>query len=256
MADPIIDFDTDELPPAVVNQLANQTLIEGAVLLEWWRRQSRSYQQNLMDALRTSLENGESTQQATTRIFGGTIDGVRVPGVFQGNRRQAQTIVRTAINEITTRARMETLEDMPEVKAWQQISTLDNRTSDICIAYAGKVWEKTTLEPIGHNLPFNDGTPRHFNCRSDIIPVLASFEELGFDIGELPEGLRASMDGTVPGDITFDSWLRSKSKRFQDDLLGPGRADLWRTGKITLTQLVDMQGNPMTLEQLEALAGI
>jgi hypothetical protein len=33
-------------------------------------------------------------------------------------------------------------------------------------------------------------------------------------------------------------------------MLGKGRAELWRDGKITLQQLLDQRGNPLTLQQL------
>ena len=250
----IIDFETEALSPELSNQLANGITVEGAALLTWWRRQASQLQNQFMDQIRMSLEAGESVQQATTRIVGGTIAGTRVEGVMKTARRKAETLVRTAINEIVTQTRLNTLQDMDDVvKAIQQVSTLDNRTSDICIAYSGLVWDIVNLLPIGHDLPYNGGPPRHFNCRSTIVPVLKSFEEMGIDATEVPLATRASMDGEVPGDITFDQWLRNKPKSFQDDLLGPARAKLWRDGDITLTQLVDMRGNPLTLDQLEAL---
>ena len=46
-------------------------------------------------------------------------------------------------------------------------------------------------------------------------------------------------------------FLSKKSKTFQNKLLGRKRAELWRKGAITLTQLVDFRGFPLTLEQLE-----
>jgi len=64
------------------------------------------------------------------------------------------------------------------------------------------------------------------------------------------------MDGQVAEDITFAQFLQGKSNTFQNDLLGRGRAELWRAKKISLTQLVDMRGNPMTLGQLEEKLGI
>ena len=250
----IVQFETEELAPALTNTLANTLVLEGAAITAWWTRQSNQLQQDIMDQLRMSLEAGESTQQATTRIVGGTIDGVAVPGVMKTARRKAETIVRTAINEIVTQTRLNTLQDMDDVvKAIQQVSTLDSRTSDICIAYSGLVWDIQTLEPIGHTLQFNGGPPRHFNCRSSIVPVLKSFEEMGIDANEVPLATRESMDGAVPGDITFDKWLKSKGTAFQDQVLGPARAKLWRDGDISLTQLVDMRGNPLTLDQLELL---
>jgi hypothetical protein len=83
--------------------------------------------------------------------------------------------------------------------------------------------------------------------------VTKSFKELGIDADEIPPGTRASMDGQVPADISFDEFLTKKSDTFQNKLLGPTRAKLWRDNAITLTQLVDFRGFPLTLEQLERL---
>ena len=251
----VIEFNTEELPAFVTASIASGIVIEGATLLEWTRRNSRQTQQAVMDQVRLSLEAGESTIQATTRITGGVVAGVEVPGVMSTSRRNAEALVRTAMAEVVNKAALQSFQEMNDVvKAIQQISTLDSRTSDICIAYSGQVWDVNTLEPVDPStLPFNGGPPRHFNCRSRLVPVMKSLEELGIDGTEVPLAARASMDGQVPGDITFDGFLKRKSKTFQDNLLGPGRARLWRSGKITLSQLVDFRGNPLTLDQLEAL---
>ncbi len=249
----IVEFETEVLAPAVTAAIVTGAALSGATVTEWTRRQAKHTQNAFMDAIHQSLEAGESTYQATTRIKGGIINGVAVPGIMHTSRRQAETLVRTSIAEIVNAVSLASMRGMDVVKAIQQISTLDGRTSTTCIAYSGKVWDSETLEPIGHTLQFNSGTPRHFNCRSREVPVLKSFEELGIDATEIPLSTRASMDGELPGDITFDRFLKGKSKAFQDDLLGTGRARLWRKGKITLTQLVDFRGNPLTLDQLEAL---
>lgn len=256
MADVLVEFNDDELPAEMTNVIAGGLVLEGATLSAHWQRQGRKFHQDFMDQIRISLENGESTQQATTRIVGGTIDGIAVPGIIEATRRNAETLVRTAINEVVNQVRINTFQDMEDVvKAIQQISTLDSRTSHICIAYSGLVWDIVDFAPIGHSLPFNGGPPRHFNCRSSLVPVLRSFEELGIDATEVPLETRASMDGEVPGDITFDQWLKGKSQTFQNDLLGPTRASLWKNNEISLTQLVDMRGRPMTLDQLEEVVG-
>ncbi len=94
------------------------------------------------------------------------------------------------------------------------------------------------------------------NCRSSLNPVLRSLRELGIAGDEVSPTTRASMDGQVPQEITFNQFLRGKSRTFQNEMLGAGKARLWRGNRISLTQLVDMRGNPMTLGQLEEKLGI
>ena len=177
--------------------------------------------------------------------------------VFPRHRAQANALVATSVNAVSNRARTETFKENDDViKGQQQVSTLDNKTSDICISYSGMAWdlEGEPLPDTNTTLPFNGGPPRHFNCRSSLVPVLKSFEELGLPPQNFPEGTRASIDGQVPADITFNEFLRGKSKTFQDRLLGKRRAGLWRSNRINLRDLVDQTGRPLTVDELLALS--
>jgi hypothetical protein len=87
------------------------------------------------------------------------------------------------------------------------------------------------------------------------VPITKTFKQLGIDAPEPKEGTRASEDGQVPAKWTFDDFLGTMSKEEQDEMLGEGRADLWRKGKIMLPQLMDMKGNPLSLAQLERKYG-
>lgn len=257
---PVVRFNGKKLDPATIRALVSGTLVNGSKPSVWWNRQSIDFRNSFMDTIRTSMSNGESLTQGIARIVGGTVDGVQVPGVMKTTRGRAGALVATAQNAVANEAALRTFQENNDViKQVTQVSTLDNRTSDICIAYSGQTWDVNTLQPVkslGSTLPFNGGPPRHFNCRSRLRPVTKSFRELGVDADEIPAGTRASMDGQVPADITFNQFLKKKSTTFQDNLLGPKRAQLWRDDKITLTQLVDMRGNPMSLAQLEARIGI
>jgi hypothetical protein len=219
MTKPVVRFKGNKLDPASVNALVADTLIQGATLGQWWRGQARGFQQAFMREIRTAMANGESLTQATVRVVGGTVDGVTVPGIMKTTKRKAAALVSTAINSVSNRAALESFQ----------------ANSDV----------------INSELPFNGGPPRHFNCRSRLSPVTKSFRELGLDKDEIPPGTRASLDGQVPADITFDTWLKTKSTTFQNKLLGTKRAELWRKDAITLTQLVDFRGFPLALEQLE-----
>jgi hypothetical protein len=162
-------------------------------------------------------------------------------------------ITRTAVQTVAKDARLASLEANADIiKAVQWVSTLDSRTSDICIVRSGKTWEFPSFKPIDHKIPWNGGPPAHWNCRSTFIPITKSFEELtgGAIKDRVEPATRASMDGYVAADLTFDAFLRSKPPEFADEMLGKGRAELWRSGKITLNQLLDQRGNPLTLAEL------
>jgi len=257
-----IGFKGTKLDPATIKALVSGTLVNGSRPSVWWARQSQSFRDLFMDTMRTSMRNGESLTQAATRVFGGTVDGVTTPGIMKATKAQASALAATSISAVTNEAALASFQANSDViKAFVQLSTLDNKTSDICVAYSGQMWDINTLQSIpfppgAPTLPFNGGPPRHFNCRSRLRPVTKSFKELGLDIEEFPVSTRASMDGQVPADISFSDFLKSKPTSFADKLLGPKRANLWRNGDINLTQLVDFRGNPMTLAQLEQRLGI
>lgn len=86
-----------------------------------------------------------------------------------------------------------------------------------------------------------------------MIPVLKTWRELGINMDELSDNTRASMEGQVT-DKTFDDWLKRKTETdptFADRTLGKGRAELWKSGKITMDQMIS-GGKPLSLNDLKA----
>lgn len=55
--------------------------------------------------------------------------------------------------------------------------------------------------------------------------------------------------GHVPARTTYGEWLQKQPKTFQDDVLGPGKAQLFRNG-MGLDKFVDRDGGELTLAQL------
>lgn len=244
-----VEISLDDIDAGQINAAVDTTLLEGAKTSQWWRQQQRSLVTSVTRTVRNGIASGQTSAQIAAQL--------RLTA-FKGTVANSQAVVSTAVNAVSNKARVASFEENDDViKGMQQVSTLDNRTSDVCIAFAGMSWdlEGNPLPDTGTTLPFNGGPPRHFNCRSTLIPVLKSFEELGIANQQaIPSGTRASMDGQVPADISFNTFLKGKTVSFQDKLLGPARAKLWRNGKITLNQLVDMRGNPLSVEDLRILA--
>ena len=237
------------LPGAsVIDRIANTSLVQGATMRQWFTKIQQQIAFDIERTIKTGVSLGDTNAQIARAIVG---DGMRGPGAFPRGRRDAMAVTRTAVQTIANDARLATFEANTDiVKGVQWISTLDSRTSDICIARSGLVWTLPGYKPKGHNIEWQGPPPAHWACRSTIIPITKTFRELGLDIDEVPPSTRASMDGQVAADLTFGDWLKGKPVEFADEMLGKGRAQLWRDGKITLQDLLNAQGQPLTLKEL------
>lgn len=268
IADRVLNFDE-------LKKLTDDTLIHGAKSAEWWDRQGDDLQKRFSDQMRQGVLRGETLDQLTARVRGSQAKAF-TDGVMPATKRQAEALVRTSVQAVANATRDEFYRANSDiVNAIQWVSTLDSRTTHICMALSGKLWTTETHNPVGHSLPY-PGPTAHWNCRSTQVAVIKSWEELvkgqdeaelddefkkqlraqGFDeaaIAQIKRNTRASMDGQVAKDLTFDAWLKSKPPEFQDRMLGKGKGRLFRDGKITLTDLVDQRLRPLTIDDLESL---
>jgi hypothetical protein len=167
-----------------------------------------------------------------------------------------RTMTRTLVMGLANEARDAVyLENDDIIQGWIQVSTLDSKTSRTCAARDNLAWNKE-LEPVGHDQIFRR-PPLHPNCRSIMQAWLYSADDLPADKREkIPRGSRASMDGQVPASRDFETFLRGKSEDWRREWLGEKRYQLWQEGKIKhLLDIVDPDGNPLTLAELDALFG-
>ena len=262
----------------VLDKLATDSLIEGAPSAEWWKQQSVNLRNRFTRAIRTGVAQGESTPDIVSRIIGTgrprrqtvTVDGVkrvitrRNGGIMNATRQEAETLVRTSVQVVANDTRdsmMQANQDV--VKGRQAVVTLDSRTTDICLARAGGAWdmEGNPLPESATDESYPGPPPWHWNCRTTIIPVLFSWEELSDRLGdpalkrlgEVTPAKRRTLDGKLVDDMDAKSWLNGKTKADQIEILGKGRQALWEKGQITLPQLIDQTGRPRLLPELEAL---
>lgn len=230
--------------------IRGNVMIEGAPSQDWWRGQSQDLQFRFAAQVRQGLANAETNQQIISRIVGKSGQ----PGIMETARRNAAALVQTSVQTVANDARRATFKANSDViKGIRQVSTLDGHTSLTCIAYSECEWD-LDFKPIGpksKQKPYNGGTPRHFNCRSVEVPITKTFKELGLNIPEPKQTTRASDEGQIDAKTSFKQFLERKGKAYQDEMLGKGRADLWRAGKITLRDLVDGNGRPLTLSELK-----
>lgn len=162
-------------------------------------------------------------------------------GITNRARQQVTSVTRTAINHIGSQARQEVYNANSDIMEGERfLATLDARTTITCASFDREVFE------IGQGpIP-----PLHFGCRSLRLPVVR--QEFRRD----SMGERASMNGPVSNQTTYGGWLKGQSEEFQNDVLGPQRAQLFRSGKVRIDRFTDSNGRVLTLDELSAREGI
>lgn len=195
----------------------------------------------IRDAIRMGFVEGETISQMVRRLRGTRSNGY-ADGLLEIDRRGAEALVRTAVNHTANYARQALFEANDSlVSEWQFLSTLDGRTTITCASLSGRTF------PVGQG----PQPPRHWNCRSTSVPVLASaWEALGLSKSDIDPGTQASMDGQVAADISYGQWLKGKPAAFQDEVLGAERGKLFRSGGLTVDRFTDSKGKVYTLDEL------
>lgn len=121
-----------------------------------------------------------------------------------------------------------------------------------CAALDGQAWNLDGEKLKGTKVAFL-APPIHFGDRCVLTPIPKTFRDIGLDIPEPTDlGQRASKDGPVKGNITFDQFLKRQTPEFIDRVLGTTRAQLFREGKLTVRDLVSGTGRELTLAKLRA----
>jgi len=276
---------TKELSTQQMNAIASDVLIQGAPSKEWWGRQAGDLQQKFTDKIRVGMVQGKTTAEIV-RTVRGTRETAFRDGIMETSRRQADALVRTSVQAVANEARGKLYEENQDIiKGLTLLATLDGRTTIRCIALNGLSWSLPDYKPMGHSKPWPGYCPLHWNCRSTMTAVFKSFAELAKP-GAVPteaggrsnaqaifeRNLRESgmseekiakaliqykdrLDGEVPKELRFGDWLKGKDTAFQNDLLGKGRAQLWRDGKIGLVDLINQDARPLSLAELKEKYG-
>lgn len=244
----IVPVELATVTPAAEQVIAavNSRPFQGKLLKEVYKELPAATFRKVRDTIRAGVVEGRTTEQIVRDLRGTASQGYK-DGILAKTKRDVESVVRTAVNHTANSARDYTYaanDDLVKGVRWN--STLDASTSAVCRARDGKVYD----------VDKGPRPPAHFNCRSSTSPVLKSWRELGFDADELPAGTRASMNGQVPADQDYDTWLRKQPTDFQDSVLGSTKGKLFRAG-LKMDRFVDRKGAELTLDQLRRMdAGV
>lgn len=226
-----------------LRSLASDVLIEGSPASAWWARQADDTAFKFAGAVRRGVLNGR-TNEAITR---------EVVDVLDVSRRNARALVHSSIMTAANKARLETYrKNMRFSSGVKWLATLDSHTCRTCAALDGSQWDFDGKPLKGTKFDFR-APPAHMLCRCVITPLPLSFDALGFegmDAAIANIGARASSQGPLKSGTTFADFLKRQSPEWVDDFLGAKRADLYRTGKLTITDLLTKGGREKTLAEL------
>lgn len=226
----------------LLKRFANSDVFMGLTMKQTFDQLDYNTKLGIQTQIQLGLQQGDTIYQLKQRIkqfFGGTVTN------------DVTRIVRTATHTVVSRARMDFYEENSDIiKGYQHNSTLDLRTSSTCAVRDGLRWS-IDKKPFGHKQAFRT-PPLHPSCRSIITPITKSWEDIGIDGETLTPATRASMNGSVPQEVKFNSWIASKTAEQQEEWFGAGKYALYKKGLITLSDLVTNKGNPLTLAELTA----
>jgi hypothetical protein len=248
--------------PSTLLQAATSSAVVGAPAVDWWGRQAAGLRNKFLDEMRLGIIAGENLGTLKRRIRGTRERNFKDGLLREKQKGQAEALIRTSVQSAANASREAVIKQNSDVfRGVQALTTLDERTSDICIARSGGAWNLDTGDPLPDSPvqePYPGPPPWHFNCRTTLIGVLKDIEGIKEQKGaqakkrlrQLSRGTQQSIDGSVAGDLNFSQWLERQSEARQRRILGPGRLELWKSGDINLTQLIDQRGRPLTLNEL------
>lgn len=238
------------------------TLPNGEVISKAFRGISEDQAELFSQIIRTGLLTGETTQEIAKKLRGtlvlgqrGSINQITGKGgqVTKAANFQILTLVRTSVNQVSNAASQQVYQANQDItQKYQYVATLDSRTTAICRALDGKVFE------------YGKGPlpPQHFNCRSTTIPII-DWEGLGLRPPEevIGEAKRQTQSGLVSAKETYGEWLAKQPNSVKVDALGKGKVAYFDKltqkygAKDAISRFVREDGSELTLEQLQKRYG-
>lgn len=253
----------------------NEQRQQGATITEWVDSAQGYDGRIIAAAIIAGLAAADPRADVIRRLTGTSSLGYS-DGQLATTKRNITNIIRTVVSGFSAGAKYEAIKENSDVISQEKfMAVLDAATTAVCQANDGKVFD-ANKGPV---------PPLHISCRSTRVPILSDealsdrpanaatekilFQEFveGNDIEEIGSVRHLSateqkryqryskerikeLVGPVPASETYSSWLKKQSNQFQNEILGPTRAEAFRSGKFNLDEFVNYTGRELTLKEL------
>lgn len=195
--------------------------------------------------IRQGFFEGQTNFEIIRLIRGTKLAGYK-DGILATTNRNASTLVHTAIQHVSSQARMEVAKANTDVvQVIQMVATLDSKTSQLCRSMDKR------------KFPVDSGPrpPFHPNCRTTFI-LLTRLSET-FAKGATRASVGEDGPKQVSASLDYYHWLQQQPAAFQDVAIGPVRAKLFREGGLSVERFAELQLDrnfaPLTLVQMKGL---
>lgn len=220
---------------ASLARAAAAMLILGSPPEEAWRQQGQTVAFRVAGPIRDRMADLIDDRALQADLFG---DG-RGGGIVGQAERQARALADTGVTAAAEAGRREVyVANGANILRWQ--SVLDSKTTEGCAIRHGLLYT-LDYQPIEHGVEIERPPPRHYNCRSMLVPENRPADAV-------PE------DGETAA-AEFDRWLDSLSESEVAETFGVGRLALYREGRLSKSDLVSQAGRVLTLAELRERIG-
>ncbi len=269
-----VDIFDVTLTPEFLKSIVTKTMIDGKIIGDWWDKQQEDTKIRIQEKinlarqeLEVGLVQGESITELISRVrkkemsFKLDAPSIAKPDAMDISKNEADALVRTSMMQVAQNVRMEIYKQNQDIlNGYEVIATLDKRTTPLCRALDKKRFD-LNFRPIGHDVPYPPrGFPAHWRCRSTLIPITKSYQELMNNdslpetkknlLKDIPAGKRSSMGGEASASMDYNEWLKTQPEEIQQEVLGITRQKLWKENKLTMADMLHQNGRQLTLDEL------
>jgi len=195
-------------------------------------------------------------------VAAGIAEGATIPTISRRlkevnqsvKRKDLTAIASTVVSEARGRGQIKALSVADDVIiGWQSVGTLDSHTSKRCGALDGQLWYKSKGYTVEKLQAKNYWYPRHFNCRSVVIPRTEISAKLDKDRSRASNG---DKKGQVPAKTSFQEFFDKQSEDFKRDYLGLAKYNLYDKNRLVIRDFVDIKsGREFSIEEIKKRVG-
>lgn len=227
---------------------AMQTPVLGKFVESSLRDESLATQERVYATIRNGVAQGQTNNEIIKALRGTKYLDYR-DGVLNTTRNNLSSIVRTGRSHLSN----ETNETVYEALGLEQVvfvATIDGRTTLRCSSLDQSTYDRNSNYP---------KPPLHWGCRSIIAPYFGGkimgnrpYVKAFKPIGRIRKDDRpADMVGQVRASTSMTDFLkRSDNAAFARQYFGPKRYELFKSGKLSVKQMVRADGTRYSLSEL------